>query len=63
MWEVLFAEIVKNVLVPELVELIKKRYQQTGTWPTKEELDALVDSKRDAIKQKGLDFLNRKEGE
>lgn len=61
MWEVLFAEIVKNIVVPELVELIKKRYNSTGEWPTKEELDALVDSKRDAIKEKGLNFLNRKE--
>ena len=59
MWEVLFAEIVKNVLVPELAEFIKSKYQQTGQWPTKEELDNMVDAKRDAIKEKGLEFLNR----
>lgn len=59
MWEVLFSEIVKNVVVPEIAELIKNKYTNTGEWPTKEELDNLVDSKRDLIKQKGLEFLNR----
>lgn len=63
MWEVLIAEILKNIIVPELVEFTKKKFQETGTWPTKEELEALVDKRALEIKTVGLDFLNRPKDE
>lgn len=58
-WEVIAAEVLKNIVVPELAEFIKKKFTETGEWPTKEELDALVDKRAEDIKRVGLDFLNR----
>lgn len=62
MWESLLAEVLKNVVVPELAEYIRRTYQSTGKWPTKEELEARVDSIAGQIRTSGEAFLNRKVG-
>jgi len=59
MFEAILLEIIKNVVVPELVELIKRKFIETGNWPTKEELDLMVDAKAQSIIQNGVNFLNR----
>lgn len=59
MWETLFLEVVKNVVVPEIAQYVKKRYEETGQWPTKAELDSRVQLLAEEIKRNGNEFLNR----
>lgn len=59
MWQALLAELLKNVIIPELAEFIKNYYAQNGKLPTREELQARVDSKSEIIVREGTQFLAR----
>lgn len=59
MWETIALEIIKNIVVPELAAFIKKSFEETGKWPTKEELEGKAFLIAESIKRAGTDFLNR----
>ena len=59
MWQIIIVEILKNVIVPELSEYIQNFFAENGRLPTREELQAKVDSRYDAIISGGNAFLNR----
>jgi hypothetical protein len=57
MWETLLIQLLSKVIIPELLEYTKKKFEETGTWPTKEELEERVRLRADKIIQDGNDFL------
>lgn len=59
MWDSILLEVVKNVVVPELASYIRKRYEESGTWPTKEELELKAKSLASQIIREGQDFIAR----
>lgn len=59
MLEALVLQLLKEIVVPELASFIKDKFASTGTWPTKEELEAKADEVWQANKDRGLEFLNR----
>lgn len=59
MWESLIIELLGKVLLPELIEYTKRKFESTGEWPTVEELEKLVSDKADQIIIEGREFLNR----
>lgn len=59
MWETLLLQVMKNIVVPELASFIRKKFEDTGTWPTEEELKAKAYSLANSIIHEGNDFLNR----
>jgi uncharacterized protein YeaC (DUF1315 family) len=59
MWEQLLLQVLSNVVVPEVAQFIQLHYQNTGKWPTKEELEEKVKSLADTVIREGTDFLNR----
>jgi uncharacterized protein YeaC (DUF1315 family) len=59
MWEVAITQIIQNIVVPEIANFIKKRYLETGKWPTESELKEQVNSLANQIKTEGQAFLNR----
>lgn len=63
MWNDLLYEIVKNVLIPELAAYIRKRYEETGTWPSREEMENKAIRLAGDIKTAGHEFLKRLESD
>lgn len=59
MWDALLLQVLKEIVVPELAQFIRHKFETTGTWPTKEELEARIAVLADAIVKEGTDFLNR----
>jgi hypothetical protein len=59
MWETVALEIIKNIVVPELAAYIKRTFETTGQWPTKEELEGKAFLLAEDIKRAGNLFLNR----
>lgn len=59
MFETLILQVVKEIVVPELASFIKHKFDTTGTWPTKAELDTQADNIWLANKNRGEEFLNR----
>lgn len=59
MFEQVLLALLKEVVVPELAGFIRDRFTATGTWPTKEELEAKADEVWQANKNRGEEFLNR----
>lgn len=59
MLEALLLQLINNVVVPEVLNFVKRKKDETGTWPTKEEVQAEVTRLHDQIKSEGLAFLNR----
>lgn len=51
--------IIKNIVIPELALFMKKRMDETGRLPTKEELEAEVDRRANDIIMEGKAFLAR----
>lgn len=60
MLEAILLQVVKEVVVPELAQFIKHKFETTGEWPTKEELELRVATLADAIINNGNEFLARK---
>ncbi len=60
MWETILLQVMKEIVVPEVAQFIKHKFETTGTWPTKEEMEARVTVLADAIIKEGTEFLNRK---
>lgn len=58
-WEVILGLLVKNVVIPELMEFITDFQAKNGRLPTKEELEAQADLKAQVIIDRGTAFLNR----
>lgn len=54
---IVLVEVVTNFIVPELLEYIKRRYEETGTWPSVSELKARISSKSRAIIKEADDIL------
>lgn len=59
MFETILLQVLQNIVVPEVASFIKRRYEETGTWPTREELELCVSTLADSIIREGTDFLNR----
>jgi len=60
MLEALLLQLINQIVVPEVLAFVKRKKDETGTWPTIEEVRAEVTRLHDQIKSEGLDFLNRK---
>jgi len=59
MFDQLILSVIKEIVVPELASFIKHKFETTGTWPTKAELDTQADNIHLANKNRGEEFLNR----
>jgi hypothetical protein len=59
MFETLLLQLLQTVVVPEVAQFIQLHYQNTGKWPTREELEAKVTALADTIIRDGSDFLTR----
>jgi len=60
MLDVLLLQLINNVVVPEVLGFVKRKKDETGTWPSVEEVQTEVTRLHDQIKSEGLNFLNRK---
>ena len=60
MWESILLEVMKEIVVPEVAQFIKHKFETTGQWPTKEELELRVATMANAIINSGNEFLARK---
>jgi hypothetical protein len=61
MFETLLSQLLQTIIVPEIANFIKKRFESTGNFPTEDELRVKVNTLAEDIKREGFAFLNRVE--
>ena len=61
MVETILFQVISKIVIPELAAFIQQKYNETGTWPTVEEMEAKALELATAINQTGQAFLDRKE--
>ena len=61
--ETILFQVISKIVIPELAKFIQEKYNQTGTWPTVEEMEAKAASIADDINKTGQVFLDRPKDE
>lgn len=54
--------VINQIFVPEILAFIQRKKNETGTWPSVDEVRAEVLKLHDVIKAEGEAFLNRPKG-